>query len=148
MDIGVKTSEMPIKALRNSVNLMPHLPDGFVRRFFTSRASRGERCPLRKVIAIGSDAALNHSWSAKMTTNACNALHPLEDAAPIRLTPRERQVLLWCAYGKSSWEIGQILECKESTVNFHVSNILRKFDVSTRVAAVIKAIRYGMLAGQ
>lgn len=65
---------------------------------------------------------------------------------PVYLTPRERQVLLWCAYGKSSWEIGQILACKESTVNFHMSNILRKFDVSTRVAAVIKAIRYGMLA--
>lgn len=43
---------------------------------------------------------------------------------------------------------GQILACKESTVNFHVSNILRKFDVPTRVAAVIKAIRYGMLAEQ
>ncbi|KAF1306143.1 helix-turn-helix transcriptional regulator [Pseudomonas sp. SG-MS2] len=67
---------------------------------------------------------------------------------PIRLTPREQQVLLWCAYGKSSWEIGRILQCQESTVNFHVGNILRKFDVSTRVAAVIKAIRYGMLAEQ
>ncbi|WP_256217490.1 helix-turn-helix domain-containing protein [Pseudomonas sp. NBRC 111119] len=67
-------------------------------------------------------------------------------SAPARLTPREQQVLLWCAYGKSSWEIGQILGCKESTVNFHVSNILRKFDVPTRVGAVIKAIRYGLLA--
>ncbi|MFS0826804.1 helix-turn-helix domain-containing protein [Pseudomonas phoenicis] len=63
----------------------------------------------------------------------------------IRLTPREQQVLLWCAYGKTSWEIGQILGCKESTVNFHVGNILRKFDVETRVAAVIKAIRYKLL---
>lgn len=66
-------------------------------------------------------------------------------APPIRLTPREQQVLLWCAYGKTSWEIGQILQCKESTVNFHVGNILRKFDVESRVAAVIKAIRYDML---
>ncbi|HDS1819236.1 TPA: helix-turn-helix domain-containing protein [Pseudomonas putida] len=79
-----------------------------------------------------------------------NARHSTDTllAPPIRLTPRERQVLLWCAYGKSSWEIGQILECKESTVNFHVANILRKFDVPTRVAAVIRAIRYGMLAEQ
>ena len=67
-------------------------------------------------------------------------------SAPAGRTPREQQVLLWCAYGKSSWEIGQILGCKESTVNFHVSNILRKFDVPTRVGAVIKAIRYGLLA--
>ncbi|KTS95562.1 MULTISPECIES: helix-turn-helix domain-containing protein [Pseudomonas] len=73
---------------------------------------------------------------------------PIGDSTfvPTRLTPREEQVLLWCAYGKSSWEIGQILGCKESTVNFHVSNIMRKFDVPTRVGAVIKAIRYGLLA--
>lgn len=66
----------------------------------------------------------------------------------IHLTPREKEVLLWCAYGKTSWEIGQIVGCKESTINFHVSNILRKFAVNTRVAAVIKAIRYGMLDNQ
>ncbi|HKS12376.1 MAG TPA: helix-turn-helix domain-containing protein [Pseudomonas sp.] len=64
---------------------------------------------------------------------------------PIYLTSREQQVLLWCAYGKTSWEIGQILSCKESTVNFHIGNILRKFAVPTRIAAVIKAVRYGML---
>jgi DNA-binding CsgD family transcriptional regulator len=86
-------------------------------------------------------------WSSVMKANT----QQIEDSqadTPIRLTPREQQVLLWCAYGKSSWEIGQILQCQESTVNFHVGNILRKFDVSTRVAAVIKAIRYGMLAEQ
>jgi len=98
-------------------------------------------------LQIGSDASLNHPWSTSMTDNARHPQQPPADA-PVRLTPRERQVLLWCAYGKSSWEIGRILECKESTVNFHVSNILRKFDVPTRVAAVIKAIRYGMLAEQ
>ncbi|MBH3428261.1 helix-turn-helix domain-containing protein [Pseudomonas alkylphenolica] len=65
--------------------------------------------------------------------------------APIKLTSREQEVLLWCAYAKSSWEIGRILGCKESTVNFHISNILRKFNVSNRVAAVVKALRYGML---
>ena len=70
-----------------------------------------------------------------MTDNARYSQQPPADA-PVRLTPRERQVLLWCAYGKSSW------------VNFHVSNILRKFDVPTRVVAVIKAIRYGLLAEQ
>ncbi|MEZ0198862.1 LuxR C-terminal-related transcriptional regulator, partial [Pseudomonas qingdaonensis] len=43
-----------------------------------------------------------------MTDNARHSQQPLADA-PVRLTPREQQVLLWCAYGKSSWEIGQIL---------------------------------------
>ncbi|MGH8465125.1 MAG: LuxR C-terminal-related transcriptional regulator, partial [Pseudomonas sp.] len=34
---------------------------------------------------------------------------------PIKLTAREQEVLLWCAHAKSSWEIGRILDCKEST---------------------------------
>lgn len=85
--------------------------------------------------------------NTRMTSNPADRQQPALGTS-VRLTPREHQVLLWCAYGKSSWEIGRILECKESTVNFHVSNILRKFDVSTRVAAVIKAIRYGMLNEQ
>lgn len=67
---------------------------------------------------------------------------------PIRLTPREHEVLLWCAYGKSSWEIGRILQCQESTVNFHVANIMRKLDVPTRVAAVTKALRDGLFIAQ
>lgn len=67
---------------------------------------------------------------------------------PPRLTPREAQVLFWCSCGKTSWEISRILDCKESTVNFHVSNVLRKLSVHSRVAAVIKALRYGLLSHQ
>ncbi|HGY9627423.1 helix-turn-helix transcriptional regulator [Pseudomonas juntendi] len=70
------------------------------------------------------------------------------DEQSIYLTPREKEVLLWCACGKSSWEIGQIVGCKESTVNFHFGNILRKFAVTNRVAAVTKALWYGLLEDQ
>ncbi len=68
--------------------------------------------------------------------------------APPALTPREEEVLYWCSCGKTSWEISQILSCKESTVNFHVSNVLRKLSVHSRVAAVIKALHFGMLRQQ
>lgn len=64
---------------------------------------------------------------------------------PPSLTRREEQVLFWCSCGKTSWEISRILECQESTVNFHVGNVLRKLSVHTRVEAVIKALRYGLL---
>lgn len=67
---------------------------------------------------------------------------------PPTLTRREEEVLYWCAVGKTSWEISQILSCKESTVNFHVGNVLRKLSVHSRVAAVIKALRYGILKHQ
>lgn len=66
-------------------------------------------------------------------------------AEPPSLTRREEQVLYWCSCGKTSWEISRILDCQESTVNFHVGNVLRKLTVHTRVEAVLKALRHGLL---
>lgn len=63
----------------------------------------------------------------------------------ITLTPRELECLKWCATGKSSWDIGQILNCTEAAVNFHFTNIRFKFGTSTRHQALVKAIRMGVI---
>lgn len=65
--------------------------------------------------------------------------------ASIHLTVRERQVLMWVAQGKSSWEIGHIIKCEECTVNFHCRNIMGKLNVSTRAQALMKAVGLGLL---
>lgn len=64
---------------------------------------------------------------------------------PARLTAKETQALMWCFKGKTSWEIAKIQNCSESTVNFHFTNIRRKFDVTSRSAALVKAIESGVL---
>ncbi len=61
------------------------------------------------------------------------------------LSIRERECLQWIAFGKSSWDIGMILNISENTVNFHVKNALNKLDANTRTLAVVKAIRYGLI---
>jgi LuxR family quorum-sensing transcriptional regulator LasR len=61
------------------------------------------------------------------------------------ISNRELECLKWCAEGKSSWEIGKILNCSEATVNFHFVNIRRKFSSNSRQQAVIKAIRLGLI---
>ncbi|EKV32657.1 regulatory protein, LuxR [Caenispirillum salinarum AK4] len=70
-----------------------------------------------------------------------------DDAVPafVPLTPREREVLLWAARGKSNWDISQILNVSESAVNFHITNAMRKLEASSRVLAVLKAIRHGLI---
>lgn len=68
---------------------------------------------------------------------------PVPDLVP--LTPREREVLLWTARGKSNWDIGQILSISESAVNFHITNAMRKLEANSRVMAVLKAIRHGLI---
>lgn len=65
---------------------------------------------------------------------------------PVQLTAKETQTLMWCFKGKTSWEIARIQNCSESTVNFHFSNIRRKFAVRSRSAALLKAIEAGAIS--
>ncbi|MBI3901754.1 MAG: LuxR family transcriptional regulator [Nitrosomonadales bacterium] len=64
---------------------------------------------------------------------------------PPSITNREMECLQWSAIGKSSWDIAQILHCSEAVVNFHFGNLRRKFDVTSRRQAVVKAIRFGLI---
>ncbi|MGV2287162.1 LuxR family transcriptional regulator [Trinickia sp. YCB016] len=62
------------------------------------------------------------------------------------LTPRELECLRWVTAGKTSWEMSRILSCSEATINFHISNLTKKFGVQTRRQAVIRAISEGLVA--
>jgi LuxR family quorum-sensing transcriptional regulator LasR len=68
-----------------------------------------------------------------------------EPEIQIVLTPREKEVVKWTVAGKSSWEISKILNCSESTINFHLSNIRLKFNVNTKQQAIIKALKLGII---
>jgi DNA-binding CsgD family transcriptional regulator len=56
------------------------------------------------------------------------------------LSTREREVLKWLKLGKTSWDISVILRISERTVNYHVSNIMKKLDVTNRLQAVLEAV--------
>ena len=57
------------------------------------------------------------------------------------LTQREREVLRLVTEGKSNASLAQHLHITEKTVEHHVSNILSKLGVSTRVEAALWAIK-------
>lgn len=63
----------------------------------------------------------------------------------VKLTPREREVIQWTVAGKSSWEISMILNCSESTVNFHLSNLRQKLNVNTKQQIIVKALKLGII---
>jgi DNA-binding NarL/FixJ family response regulator len=65
------------------------------------------------------------------------------DAVRLGLTSREAEVLALVAAGKTNREIGAELYLSEKTASVHVSNILRKLGVSTRVDAAAIAQRIG-----
>jgi DNA-binding NarL/FixJ family response regulator len=57
------------------------------------------------------------------------------------LTRRESQVLYWLSFGKTNWEIAQILEMKPRTVNKHLEQVYKKLNVDNRTAAASLSIR-------
>ncbi len=78
------------------------------------------------------------------------ALNHVFDGKPSKLndkvlSAREKEVLNWLKQGKSSWEMSVILGISESTVNFHVYNIMRKLDALNRPQAVAIATRLGLI---
>ena len=66
--------------------------------------------------------------------------------APLGLTPREHEVLLLLAEGRTNREIGAELFMSEKTASVHVSRILAKLDVGGRVEAATVAHRLGLTA--
>lgn len=74
------------------------------------------------------------------------AMPELSSGHPVHLTPREREVLQWCALGKSNWAIGEILNISEHGVEFHVRNILSKLSADSRITAVVKALHLGLIS--
>lgn len=72
-------------------------------------------------------------------TAGCKIAYPLNDFSC--LTSREREIFSLMASGLSNHQIGQQLFITERTVKYHVSNILRKLNASSRTEAAIKYMR-------
>ena len=64
------------------------------------------------------------------------------------LTARELEVLTLVAEGRSNRQVAEALFISAKTASVHVSNILAKLGVASRVEAAAVAHRHGLLAGQ
>jgi hypothetical protein len=52
---------------------------------------------------------------------------------------------MWIEEGKTTWEIARILDITERTVRFHVEEIFKKLNTTTRAQAIAKAHKGGLL---
>src|SRR5215510_10207888 len=126
--------------------------------FLTAKTDKKD---LRAGMNLGADDYLTKPASADEVLNAINARldrhHEKEQAAMAKvelkpnfdsakplealgLTPREAEVLLWVAQGKSNGEIATILGCAENTVKVHLARIFEKLGFENRNAATVRAL--------
>ncbi|HEV6966217.1 MULTISPECIES: helix-turn-helix transcriptional regulator [Roseateles] len=76
-----------------------------------------------------------------------------QDAAARLLTPknapklpaRQLEILRLTMEGKSAWVVGSLLGISENTVNYHMKQLFKQLDVSTKGQAVLKAMELGLL---
>ncbi len=85
----------------------------------------------------------------RQPTNAQN-VSPLEPDTErcSDLTPRECEVLLKIADGKTNREIANVLDISVKTVDRHRENIMRKLEIHSRVELVKFAISQGLISLQ
>jgi DNA-binding CsgD family transcriptional regulator len=62
-----------------------------------------------------------------------------------KLTSQELECMRWCREGKTNWEIGEILAISEKTVEFHLTNAMRKLGAANRITAVVQGIKDGLI---
>ncbi len=89
--------------------------------------ARLERAAARTSVAGGGEAGWDFS-------------SPLPLEQHLGVTPRESEVLLWVAQGKSNADIAGILGMAEKTVKKHLGNVFEKLGIEGRNAATVLAL--------
>ena len=111
--------------------------------FLLKHSTPDELAAAVRVVAAG-DALLAPSVTRRLVEDFARA-QPVVPITPVRLTPRETDVLRLVARGLSNRQIADELVLAEQTVKTHVSNILTKLDLRDRAQAVVYAYEAGVV---
>nr|WP_306673760.1 response regulator transcription factor [Tahibacter caeni] len=136
------------------IALRGEFPDARVIMLTTSD-SDGE---IRRAMRAGAAAYVLKSMPKDQLLDTIRSVHrgrrlvPPEVAARIAehladddLTPRELDVLALIRDGRRNKQIADALGISETTVNFHIRNLVDKLQASDRTHAVVIALRRGLL---
>jgi len=102
---------------------------------------RRVRLAVSSVPLRGADGRLIGSFAL---ARALEDREPVPDGSP-HLTARQRQTLTLLAAGCSTSQMAELMGLSEETVRNHVKRLLRRVDARSRVEAVAKGRRAGLL---
>ena len=108
-----------------------------LRRAHATAAELGAEALMTEIVAV--------SRRTRVSIDAPTRVGLDESSAErLGLTPREAEVLALVAAGRTNRQIGDELYVSDKTASVHVSNILRKLGVNSRVDAAAVAQRLGI----
>ncbi len=90
-------------------------------------------------------AAIRAVAAGESFTTPAVAIKLAQHVSMPELTPREHEILLELAAGRTNKEIAMKLDIGEGTVKGHLKSILRKLDATTRTEAVARARGRGLI---
>lgn len=96
-------------------------------------------CPTEELLAAVK-ARLRRQSELASSAKAAIDFGSSQPLLKMGLTPREGDVLLWLAQGKTNAEIATILALSDKTVKIHVGHIFEKLGVENRTAAALQAL--------
>lgn len=98
-------------------------------------------------VAVSSVPLKNQAGGMIGSFGLVQVLRELESASerPPRLSPRERETLALLAAGHSTAEIAERMAISKETVRNHIKRVLSGLDANSRVEAVAKARRAGLV---
>jgi DNA-binding CsgD family transcriptional regulator len=98
-------------------------------------------------VAVSSVPLKNQAGAMIGSFGIVQVLRELESASerPPRLSPRERETLALLAAGHSTAEIAERMAISKETVRNHIKRVLSGLDANSRVEAVAKARRAGLV---
>jgi DNA-binding CsgD family transcriptional regulator len=98
-------------------------------------------------VAVSSVPLKNQAGAMIGSFGLVQVLRELEPASerPPRLSPRERETLGLLAAGHSTAEIAEQMAISKETVRNHIKRVLSGLDANSRVEAVAKARRAGLV---
>lgn len=166
--IGVEVAQREIPALILCDVMMPELDGHGVLAALRARedtaripfiflTAKGEKADLRTGMNLGADdylakpadiddllraitARLARREEHATGAGVANFESPGPLVEKLRLTPREAEVLLWLAQGKSNADIATIISATEGTVKKHLEHVFEKLGVENRASAALRAI--------
>ena len=64
----------------------------------------------------------------------------------VTVSEREKEILRWTAVGKSAWDVSEILNLSNRTVEWHIAEAMKKIGATNRVQAVVLALKRGLIS--